>query len=145
MLVMVPARAARQPDQAGEIPGGLYVNRELVDGFVAHTRPDRRGPGRHMALLLDAALACEVSGLGTVHVLDRAMDAATLAEMDILAQADDLLQEAEAPSLPAQDAQTAELPSSVTHWRKTCAARALKRSPSGRRVPAHRDRDGPDK
>ena len=52
-----------------------------------------RGPGQHLERLLDAALACEASGLDPVQVLDRAMGAAALAEAEILVQAEDSLQE----------------------------------------------------
>ena len=52
-----------------------------------------RGPGQHLERLLDAALACEASGLDPVQVLDRAMGAAALAEAELLVQAEDSLQE----------------------------------------------------
>ena len=72
-------------------PWQVYIRPDLAREFTLRSFDALRGPGRHLERLLDAALACEAAGLDPVQVLDRAMDAAALAEVELLAQADGLL------------------------------------------------------
>ena len=73
-------------------PWQVYIRPDLAREFTLRAFDALRGPGRHLERLLDAALACEAAGLDPVQVLDRAMDAAALAEVELLAQAEGLLQ-----------------------------------------------------
>ena len=74
-------------------PWQVYISPDLAREFTLRSFDALRGPGRHLERLLDAALACEAAGLDPVQVLEQAMDAAALAEAELLVQAEDSLQE----------------------------------------------------